>query len=100
MIDDAIQIQASGAILTTSATSQRVAIPNTASGTKPNYVRIQVVNFAYVKFGDSTVTAASTTGILMSPNDREIFKVSGNTHVAVIWQAAAGVFNIMPLEDF
>lgn len=95
---EAVQIQASGSTLTTSATSQRVAIPNTASGIKPNYVRVQVTNYQFIKFGDLNVTATSND-ILVSPNESELYKVNGNTHVAVIQQAAAGLFNVTPLED-
>lgn len=98
MNDEAIQIQASGSTLTTSATSASVAIPLTSSGTKPNYVRIQVTNYQFIKFGNSAVTATSND-ILVSPNESELYKVNGNTHVAVIQQAAAGLFNVTPLED-
>jgi hypothetical protein len=95
---EAIQIQASGVTLTTSGTSARNAIPNNASGKAPNYVRIQVTNYAYVKFGDSAVTA-TTNDVLLSPNESTEFAISGNTHIAVIQQATAGVVNITPLEN-
>lgn len=98
MIDDAIQIQAAGATLTTSGTSTNAAIPNTASGTKPKYVRIQSTAFCFVKFGAAGVTATSSD-ILLSPNESEIYKVSGNAFIAVIQQASAGLLNITPLED-
>ena len=99
MIDDAIQIQAAGSTLTTSGTSQSVAIPNTASGTKPKYVRIQVTTYAFIKFGNGAGTAATSSDILVSPNESELYKVSGNTHVAAIQQAGAGLVNITALED-
>lgn len=67
MIDDAIQIQAAGVTLTTGATSTNAAIPNTASGTKPNYVRIQSTAFCFVKFG-ATGVAATSSDILLSPH--------------------------------
>lgn len=98
MIDDAIKIQNAGITLTTGAASTNGAIPNTLSATKPNYVRIQSTAFCFVKFGASGV-AATSSDILLSPNESEIYKVNGNTHVAAIQQAAAGLLNIAPLED-
>ena len=98
MIDDAIQIQAAGVTLTTGAASTNSAIPNTASGTRPNYARIQSTAFCFVKFGAAGVTATSND-ILLSPNESEIYKVSGNTYIAGIQQAAAGLLNVTPLED-
>jgi len=98
MIDDAIQIQATGVSLTTSGTSTNATIPNTASGTKPNYIRICVTANCFVKIGQSGV-AATNTAILMIPTDHLILKVSGNTTIAAIQQAGAGICNVMPLED-
>lgn len=98
MIDDAKQIQAVGTTITTSGTSARSAIPNTSSATKPNYVRVQSNAFAYIKFGDSGVTA-TTNDILLSPNEPETFIVSGNTHIAAIQDSAAGKVNVTALEN-
>lgn len=98
MFDDARHIQAAGTSIATSGTSANAAIPNTASGTRPNYVRVQVTAFAYIKFGASGVTA-TTNDILMSPNEPEVFTVSGNTYIAAIQQAAAGSVNVTPLEN-
>lgn len=98
MIDDAIQIQAVGVSLTTSGTSNRGTIPNTASGTKPNYIRISVTANCFVKVGDSSVVATNAD-ILMVPADNLILKVSGNTNIAAIQQGSAGICNITPLED-
>lgn len=96
--DDAKQIQAVGASITTSGTSANAAIPNNASGKAPNYVRLQCTNFAFVKFGVSGVTATSND-ILLSPNEPEVFQVSGNTYIAAIQQAAAGIVNVTALEN-
>lgn len=98
MAVEAKQIQAAGVTISTSGTSASQALPNNGSGTKPNYVRIQVTNYAYIKFGVSGVTA-TTSDILMSPNNCEEFAISGNTHIAAIQQAAAGVVNVTPLEN-
>lgn len=95
---EAKQIQAVGTTITTSGTSANAAIPNNGSGKSPNYVRVQASAFAYIKFGVSGV-AATTNDILLSPNEPETFAVSGNTFIAAIQQAAAGVVNVTPLEN-
>jgi len=95
---ESIHIQAPGITLTSSTTSTSGAIPNTGSGIRPNHVRIQVTNYAYVKFGASTVTATNSD-ILLSPNNAEHFRVSGNTHIAVIQHNNSASVNITPLED-
>lgn len=97
-MDDAKHIQAVGVTITTSGTSARGAITNNGSGEKPRYVRVQSSAFAYIKFGDSSVTA-TTNDALLSPNEPEVFVVSGNTHIAAIQQASAGVVNVTPLEN-
>jgi len=98
MIDDAISIQAAGVSLTTGAASVNSTIPNTSSGTKPNYVRISVTANCFVKVGSAGV-AATANDILMIPADHVILKVWGNTTIAAIQQAAAGICNVAPLED-
>lgn len=99
MYDDAKQIQAVGATFATSGVSANAAIPNNASGKAPGYVRVQVSNFAYIKFGIGSGTTATTNDILLSPNEPEVFQVSGNTYIAGIQQSVAGVVNITALEN-
>lgn len=98
MIDDAIQIQAVGVSLTTGAASVNATVPYTASATKPNYIRICVTANCFVKIGASGVVATAND-ILMNPSDCLILKVSGNTTIAAIQQAAGGICNITALED-
>lgn len=98
MYDDAKVITVSGVTLTTSGTSASAAIPNNSSGLRPNYVRIQVTNYAFIKFGVSGA-AATANDILISPNEPEVFAISGLTHIAAIQQAAAGVINITAMEN-
>jgi len=98
MISDAIQIQAVGVSLTTGAASVNATIPNTASAIKPNYIRICVTANCFVKIGPAGVVATGND-ILMIPTDHLILKVSGNTTIAAIQQAAAGICNITALED-
>lgn len=98
MIDDAIQIQAVGVSLTTGAASVNATIPNTASATKPKYIRLCVTANCFVKIGQVGVVATGND-ILMNPADCLILKVSGNTTIAAIQQAAGGICNITALED-
>jgi hypothetical protein len=96
-MDEAIQIQAAGVSITTSGTSASQAIPNDSSGRKARYVRVACTALAFIKFGASGV-AATSSNILIMPGEAEIFIVSGNTHIAAIQQAAAGVVNVTPIE--
>ena len=98
MIDDAKTIVAVGVTLTSGAASTNSALPNNSSGKAPNYVRVQVTNYAFIKFGVSGVTATSND-ILISPNEAEVFALSGNTYIACIQQATGGVVNVTPLEN-
>lgn len=98
MRDEARMITAVGTTLTAGGTSINGAIPNTVSGKPPNFVRIQVTNYAFIKFGVAGVVATSND-ILMSPNEPEIYAISGNTYIACIQQAAGGLVNITPLEN-
>lgn len=98
MIDDAISVIATGSNITTSGTSARVAIPNTASGIAPFYVRVSCTAKAYIKLGDSTITAAAGD-LLLDPTESVILKTCRATYLAAIQQASAGVVNVVPLED-
>jgi hypothetical protein len=95
----ALQIYASGTNITTGAASASVTIPNSsASGIKPKYVRLCASVACYAKVGPSGVTAAAGD-ILINPETPVILCVSGVTHVAAIQLAAAGVLNIVPIEN-
>jgi hypothetical protein len=74
-----------------------VAIPDTASGTRPRYALITCTAAAYVLPGDSSVTATST-GIILQPNYFLKMNVSGFTHLAALQVSAAGKVNIIPVE--
>jgi hypothetical protein len=93
----AIQITGSGASITTSGSSASVAIPNTASSTSPRYVLVTCTAAAYIRPGDSSVTA-STTDIILQPNYTMKLTIAGNTHIAALQVASAGKVNVMPVE--
>jgi len=96
--DDAIRITAAGTTQATGAASARVAIPVTAAGTLPRFVRIAALNESYVRVGDSTVVATANDS-LVQPADAVILVTQGCTHVAFIQGTSAGKVNIVPLED-
>jgi hypothetical protein len=98
IMSDALQIGAVGSTITTSATSTRIAIPVDSAGVKPGYLRIASNAYAFVKIGDSTVTATGND-ILLQPNDELCIVVSGNTHVAAIQDSAAGKVNVIALDN-
>ena len=93
----AIQITGSGASITTSGSSASVAIPNTASGTPPRYVLVTCTAAAYIRPGDSSVTA-STTDIILQPNYTLKLTIAGNTNLAALQVSATGKVNVMPVE--
>lgn len=95
---DALQIGAVGSTITTGAASTRITIPTNAAAQKPNYLRIASTAYAFVKIGDSSVTATSND-ILLQPNEELYIVVSGNTHVAAIQDTAAGKVNVIPLDN-
>lgn len=96
---DAIKVVASGVSITTGAASANAAIPNNSSGKPPNYIRISVTANCFIKIGVGVGTAATSTDLLMIPADHCILKVNGETYIAAIQQASAGVCNVVPLED-
>lgn len=93
-----ISVAANGLSVASGAASARSALPNMASGEAPRYIRVSATVAACVRLGDSGVvaTAASTQ---VQPGDSCIFSVNGATHIAYIQVAAAGVVNVVPLED-
>lgn len=93
----AIQITGSGASITTSGSSASVAIPTTASGTVPRYALVTCTAAAYIRPGDSSVTAA-TTDIILQPNYTIKLNVAGFTNLAALQVSAAGKVNIVPVE--
>ena len=96
--DDAISVMATGTNQTTGAASARVALPVTAAGTAPRYIRVAGINESFVKVGDSTVVATNGD-VMVQPADAVILRVQGCTHIAFIQGASAGRVSIVPLED-
>ena len=93
-----ICVAADGVTAATGGASARSALPVMASGEVARYVRVSATVAAAVRIGTSTVvaTAASTQ---VQPGDSVIMSTNGATHIAYIQIAAAGVINVVPLED-
>lgn len=98
MIDEAITVVTTGFSAATGAASARTAIPTNAAGAAPNYIRVSARNECYIKVGSVAVTATAND-VLVQPADSLILRVGGNTHVAYIQGVAAGLVNVVPLED-
>lgn len=95
----AITVSASGANITTGAASANVAVPNSSSGQRARFVRLQATAAAYVRPGPSVSIAAAAGDLLLDPTSPIILNVAGHTHIAAIQVAAAGIVNVTPLED-
>lgn len=88
-----------GANLASGAASINAAIPTASSGQIPAKVRISATAPAAVKLGPAGVVAALGDA-MVQPGDAITLAVpQGVTHFAAIQISAAGVVNIVPLED-
>lgn len=98
-MDDYITVTATGVTAATGAASASSTIPSASDGNKPRYIRVASRNECYVKLGVAGVTATSND-ILVQPADSVILHVpTGVTTIAYIQGTAAGVVNIVPLEN-
>lgn len=103
---DSIKVVVTGANITTGAASARIAVPKRSDGKNPKFVRVAVNTAgAHVLFGGSAVVALATDTLVM-PSDMAIFDVSGisdaadgKLYIAAIQDAAAGLVNVVPMED-
>lgn len=93
-------ISQTGVNQATSGTSATVAIPNTSGGFRPRYIRVTSTADAYFRLGVSAgVVAVAGDTLLKAVEPGLILATMGCTHIAVIQSAAAGLVNIVPLED-
>jgi hypothetical protein len=93
-----IDVRTTGVTIATGAASARAAVPNNTSNASPMFVRVTATVAAYVKAGDSSVTAAAGD-LLVQPGDAVVLKFKGATHIAAIQASGAGIVQISPLED-
>lgn len=103
---DSIKVVVTGVSLAAGAASARVAVPKRADGKNPKFVRVSTNTAgAHILFGGATV-AATAADTLVMPSDSAVFDVSGISDVtdgklyfATIQDSAAGLVNVVPLED-
>lgn len=85
-----------GATVASGAATARVAIPNDASGNRASFVYVAATVAAYIAPGDSNVEAAA--GDILLPVEQPIvLDVHGQSHIAAIQVASAGVVSITPV---
>jgi len=91
------KVSTTGSNITTSGTTASVAIPNDAAGVRASFIRLTCTAAAYVKPGPSAVTAVAGD-MLLQPDHQVILDVHGQTHIAAIQVASAGIVNLSPVE--
>ena len=97
-MDDFITVNSTGAAISFTGSSARVAIPNSGNN-PPRYVRLASTQPCYVKLGDGTV-AATVGDLMISPGDATIVRcIGGPTFVAALQASVAGILQISPLDD-
>jgi hypothetical protein len=93
----ALTILKTGISITTSGTSAGATLPTSSSGAVALYIRIAVTVAAYVRIGTGAQTAV-TTDMMLIPGDSVVVATNGNTHIAAIQVAAAGVVQVSPVD--
>jgi hypothetical protein len=96
-LDDLLSVNATGTQVTSSGSSQVVAIPNAADGNRARFARLQSTGNAYVRPGTSGTTC-TVNDILLSPNEALLLNLQGFTHIAYLQETAAAKINISPIE--
>lgn len=99
-INNAIKISKDGVSVTSSGTSQAVAIPTNLAGTTARVVRVSCPNsshYGYVLPGPSTAVA-TTASVAIGNFSDILLDVTGCTHIAYLQGAAGAVINISPVE--
>lgn len=88
-----------GKSATSGAASANTTLPVEADGLT-RLCRVTVSGRCYIKFGVAGVTVAASDGILMVPQQSEVFAVTGVTHIAYIDGPDAGVvINLVPVSS-
>lgn len=86
--------------VTSSGSSQAVALPVMADGGAARMVRLVSTNSVWVALGTSsgvTVAASGNGALLVNTND-VLLKARGYSHIAVIQQGVGSILNISPIE--
>lgn len=83
-------VSASQSVGSTTITGTPVAKP-------AKYIRVGSPGNAYIRLGDSNVTATSSDMMLMA-NEQALIFTGGHTHIAYLQETAGAKINITPLE--
>lgn len=96
---ESFHITQPGVTISYSATTASTALPNTAAGVAPRFVRVVSTGQACVRAGASGVVATNTDA-MVQPSDSLVLTVTGCTHIAAIALAGGtGTVQISPLEN-
>ena len=88
-----------GTSVATTSSNVATAIPVAQGGNAPEQVLVTVTEDTYVLPGASTVVAAATTSVLVTPESGGvIFAVKGCTHIGHIRATTDGRIAINPVE--
>ena len=98
-MDDFFTITQTGANITTSAASARVALPLNAAGNVPRYIRVTATAAAHISLGTVASNAVATDAMLMPYDGLTLAVPLGLTHLCAIQDTAAGTVNVVPLEN-
>lgn len=92
-------VQFPGQNITTSGVSASVTLANDSSGNKPKYIRVSATVAAYVRFtkGASTAVAAD---MLVQPGDAQIVSMLSLDTISALQVTAAGIVNIVAVENY
>ena len=93
-----ISVYTSGISITTTPTAISQAIPTTADGFAPRFVRVLALGPAFIAFGGDAITATDSD-ILVDQYIDQVFSVSGCTTLSVLEYNAPTLVNIVPLEN-
>lgn len=89
-----------GVNITTGAASASATLPNDVTGVVPKYVRLAATAACAVRIGKGAQTAVAAD-LQIQPGDSTIVQINnGWDTIAAIQIAAAGVLNVMPIENY
>ena len=94
---NALNIGVTGITVISSSSSQSVAIPNNAVGSRTRLVRLLPTGNLYVKFTKGAGTA-TTNDILLSPNFDVYVNCQPYDTISYIQESAGAKLNITPIE--
>lgn len=95
----AFSINAASTKVVGGAASANVAMPVTADGKNPRYVRVATDGNCYVQAVPTNAgTVSAANGILVTPYESLNLEVRGNDFIAYIQSAAAPNITISPIE--